>query len=91
MTSLHKEVGVKNCVTVVSAKKNPKAVFLVILGMSSFPARHKVYGKTIENLMPSWERARTQHDYKYGLRICHFSLTTRPTPQKGQYFPNPKI
>jgi len=59
MTSLHKVVGVKNCVTGVSAKKNPEAVFLVILGMSSFPARQEVYGKTIENLMPSWERART--------------------------------
>ncbi len=38
------------------------AVLLVILGMSSFPARHEVYWKSTEKFVPSWERARTQHD-----------------------------
>ena len=32
---------------------------------NSFPARHE--GKTTENLVDSWERARTQHAYKYDL------------------------
>jgi hypothetical protein len=40
----------------------PEFVFLVMLGKSSLLARHEVYGKTTENLAPSWERARTQHD-----------------------------
>ncbi len=31
-------------------------------GASSFPVGHEVYGKTSEKFMPSWERARTQHD-----------------------------
>ncbi len=31
----------------------PEAVFLVLLGTSSFPAMHEVYGKTTENLVPS--------------------------------------
>jgi len=38
-----------------------EAVFLVMLGTSSFPAGHEVYGKTTEKFVPSWERARTQH------------------------------
>jgi hypothetical protein len=41
---------------------HPEAVFLVMLGTSSFPAGHEVYGKTTEKFVPSWERARTQHD-----------------------------
>jgi len=45
----------------------------VILGTSSFLARHEVFGKTTENLVPSWERARTQPDYKYGLR-CRYKI-----------------
>jgi len=45
-----------------SADANAEVVFLVMLGTSSFLARHEVYCKTTENLMPSWERARTQHD-----------------------------
>ncbi len=39
-----------------------EAVFLVILGMSSFPPKHEVYGKTTEKFIPSWEHARTKHD-----------------------------
>jgi hypothetical protein len=42
--------------------KYSEAVFLVMLGASSFPARHEVYGKTNEKLVPSWERARTGND-----------------------------
>jgi len=38
------------------------AVFLVMLGTSSFPARHEVYWKSTEKFVLSWERARTQHD-----------------------------
>jgi len=41
---------------------NSEVVFLVMLGTSSFPARQEIYEKTTENLVPSWERARTQHD-----------------------------
>ncbi len=40
----------------------PEAVFLVMLGTSSLPTRHEVYGRTTESLVLSWERARTQHD-----------------------------
>jgi len=43
-------------------KLTPEAVFLVLLGTSSFPARCEVYGKTTEKFLPSWEQARTQHD-----------------------------
>jgi len=42
-------------------------LFLVIPGTSSFLAWHEVHGKISENLAPSWERAPTQHDKKYGL------------------------
>jgi len=45
----------------------PEAVFLVMLGTSSFPPRQEVYGKTTEKLVPSWEQARIRHDKKYGL------------------------
>jgi len=39
-----------------------EAVFLVMLGTSSFPARHEVYRKTTEKFVPNWEWARIQHD-----------------------------
>ncbi len=42
---------------------SPEVVFLVVLGTSSFPARHdEVYGKTTGKLFPSCEQARTEHD-----------------------------
>ncbi len=40
----------------------PEAVFLVVLGTSSFPAGNEVYGKTTEKFVPNWEQARTQND-----------------------------
>ena len=50
----------------------------MLLGTSSFPARYEVYGKTTEKFVPSWERARTQNDYKYDLRFPskwrHYSI-----------------
>jgi len=44
------------------ASGNAEAVFLVMLGTSSFPAGHEVYKKSIEKFVPSWERALTQND-----------------------------
>jgi hypothetical protein len=49
----------------------PEAVFLGILGTCSFPAKHDVGCKTIRNLVPGYDRARTQLDKKY----CHCSIT----------------
>ncbi len=37
----------------------PEVVILVMLGTSSLLARNEVYGKTTENLVPTWELART--------------------------------
>jgi len=34
-------------------------VFLVMLGSSSFPDRHEVYGKTTEKFAHRWEQTRT--------------------------------
>jgi len=45
----------------------PQALFLVILGTSSFPASHEVHGKITENIVLSCERPRIQVDLKYGL------------------------
>ncbi len=42
--------------------QEPEAVFLIMLGTSSFPAKQEVYGETTEKFVPSWERARIQHD-----------------------------
>jgi len=42
-------------------------LFLVMLGTSSIPPRYEVYGKITDNVVPSWERAPTQHDQNYGL------------------------
>jgi hypothetical protein len=41
---------------------NAEAVFLVMLGMSSFPGEHEVYEKPTENILPSWERGSTQQN-----------------------------
>jgi hypothetical protein len=41
-------------------KKGPEAEFLVIFGASSFPARHEVYGKNIEEFVLAKKRARPQ-------------------------------
>jgi hypothetical protein len=46
-----------------------------MLGTNLFPARNEVYGKTSENLVSSWERARAQHDKKYGLWSNRVSIT----------------
>ncbi len=47
-------------------------------GTSLFLARHEMYEKTTEKFVPSWERARTQNDYKYDLRFPskwrHYSI-----------------
>ena len=48
----------KNCLKILPP--HPKAVFLVRLGTSSFPARHEVYGKAGENFLLSSEQTRTQ-------------------------------
>jgi hypothetical protein len=42
----------------------PESVFLVMLGTSSFPARprNEVLGCFPIDLVPTWERPRTQHD-----------------------------
>ncbi len=39
-----------------------EAIFLVILGTSSFPAKNEVRSKIIGNFVPNCERVRTQHD-----------------------------
>ncbi len=41
-------------------QKSPEAVFLVSLGMSSFPPKHEVQGKIISKLAPSLEWAPSQ-------------------------------
>jgi len=41
-----------------SLQSLPESVFLVLLGMSSFPPKQVVHEKTTENLVPSRERAR---------------------------------
>ncbi len=45
---------------VILLHKFAEAVFLVIFGASSFPARHEVYGENIKEFVPSQKRARSQ-------------------------------
>ena len=47
--------------------RDSEAVFLVRLGTSSFLARHELSRKATENLVPSWEHARSKPDKKYDL------------------------
>ena len=47
-------------VGLASTEVKLKVAFSFRLGMSSFPARHNVYGKNLwVNLLSNWERART--------------------------------
>jgi len=50
-------------------------VFLVMLGTSSFPDGHEVYGKTTEKLVLSWEQVRTRDDLKYDLKMISINIT----------------
>jgi len=54
-----------------------EAIFLVVQITSSFPAGHEVYGKTTEKFVPSWERARTQHEISWHISFYPDSLDPR--------------
>ncbi len=41
-------------------------IFLVKLGLSSFPMMYETFGITGGNIIPSWEQTRTQTYKKYG-------------------------
>ena len=58
-------------------KSFSEAEFLVRHGTSSFPARHEVHGKTIRNLVLSWERARTQPEAVFLVRLGMSSFLAR--------------
>ncbi len=45
--------------------ERPEGSFFVMLGTSSFLARYKVYRKTTENLVPSWEQDRALVSMRY--------------------------
>jgi hypothetical protein len=47
----------------------PEAVFLVKLGTSSFLAENEFLNDFPLHLVPSWERAHSRTDLKYGLRF----------------------
>jgi len=48
-------------------EKTPEAVFLVMLGTSSFLARHEIYGKTAKYFLPI--------SYQAWLKYANWNLT----------------
>ena len=52
-------------------------VFLNMLGATSFSTRQEVYEKRTENFVLSWERGRTQKDWKYAFRSTHVYLMSK--------------
>jgi len=58
MHQVHKSVALTE---IIKSLKNATALW----GRIFSHARQEIYGKTTEKFVPSWERARTQHDWKY--------------------------